>query len=141
MAKKSDVNKTQAVRDYLKAHPAALSKEIAAALTKQGIEITPGYVANIKVTISKAHASKKAVKKQAAAAPQATPPAAVEKPAKAGDTLTLDQVKKVAQAISTIGGYYRLTSLLEVIRELGGVKKFKDLAEAISVTEPDDIPF
>ena len=32
MAKKQKVNKTQAVRDYLKAHPKAMSGEIAAAL-------------------------------------------------------------------------------------------------------------
>ena len=31
MAKKPQVSKTQAVRDYLKAHPGAMSKEIAAA--------------------------------------------------------------------------------------------------------------
>ncbi len=48
MAKKQAVNKTRAVRDYWKAHPQAKSAAIAEALTKQGIEITPGYVANIK---------------------------------------------------------------------------------------------
>ena len=42
MAKKQAVSKTQAVRDYLKAHPGAMSKEIAAALTKQGIKINAG---------------------------------------------------------------------------------------------------
>ena len=48
MAKKQRVNKTQAVRDYLKAHRGAKSSEIAEALTKQGIKITVGHVANIK---------------------------------------------------------------------------------------------
>ena len=51
MAKKPEVNKSKAVRDYLKAHPKAMSSEIAAALTKQGIKITPGYVANIKTKL------------------------------------------------------------------------------------------
>jgi hypothetical protein len=35
----------------------------------------------------------------------------------------------------------RVTEVLAAIKELGGVKKFKDLAEAMSVTGTDDIPF
>ena len=53
MAKKQAVNKTQAVRDYLKARRGAMSGEIAAALNKQGIKIKPGHVANIKSQINK----------------------------------------------------------------------------------------
>ena len=70
MAKKQAVTKTQAVRDYLKDHPGAMSKEIAAALTKQGIKINAGHVANIKTKINKEAATKKAAKKPAAAGPQ-----------------------------------------------------------------------
>src|SRR5271166_2277321 len=95
MAKKPAVTKTQAVRDYLKAHPGAMSKEIAAALTKQGVKINAGHVANIKTKINKEVATKKAARKSAAtvaAAPVA--PAVVEKPATNGGTITLDQVKK-----------------------------------------------
>jgi hypothetical protein len=103
MAKKPIVNKTQAVRDYLKAHPEAMSGEIAAALNKQGIKITPGHVSNIKSKDNKACTAKKAAKKQAAA--EAAAPAAVKKPTKAGDTITLDQVKKAAQTIKTMGRY------------------------------------
>ena len=65
----------------------------------------------------------------------------MEKPTKAGATVTLEHVKKVAQTIKTLGGYKRVTEVLEVIKELGGVKKFKELAEAMSVTETDAIPF
>ena len=141
MAKKPKVSKTQAVRDYLKAHPEAMSKEIAAALTKQGIKINAGHVANIKTKINKEVATKKAAKKPAAAVVAA--PAVVEKPTNGG-TITLDQVKKVAHTIKTLGGFQRVIEVLEVIKELGGVKKFKDLAEAMSVpaTVTDDgIPF
>ena len=70
---------------------------------------------------------------------------AAAKPTTNGGTITLDQVKKVAHTIKTIGGYQRVLEVLEVIKELGGVKKFKDLAEAMTVTETatstDDIPF
>jgi len=47
MAKKPAVNKAQAVRDYLKAHPDTANKEIAEALKKQGIKLSPNHVANI----------------------------------------------------------------------------------------------
>ena len=40
MSAKSIVSKSEAVRDYLEAHPAAPTKEIVAALDKRGIKIT-----------------------------------------------------------------------------------------------------
>ena len=138
---KPQVNKAQAVRDYLKDHPAALSSEVAATLKKQGIDITPNYAAAIKVSINKTHAAKKAAKKEAVAVAAAPAPAAVEKPATNGGTITLEQVKKVAQTVKAMGGYQRMTEVLDVIKASGGVKKFKDLAEAISATSTDAIPF
>jgi Cu2+-containing amine oxidase len=79
MATKRAVNKTQAVLDYLKAHPGAMCREIAAALDKQGIKITLNYIATIK---ARAH--------EAAALP------VKEKPL---DTLTLDRLKKLVRAM------------------------------------------
>jgi arginine repressor len=138
MAKKPKVNKTQAVKDFLKDHPGAVSSEIAAALTKRGVKITANYVSNIKTTLNKAKKSKKAAKKVAAHV-EAAP--VTETPTKNGGTLTLEQVKKVAHTIRTLGGYQRVTEVLEVIKELGGVKKFRDLAEAMTVTDTDAIPY
>ena len=93
-------------------------------------------------------------KPQKVAAPKAAPatasPAVVavtEKPTKPADTITLDHVKKVAQTVKAIGGFPRVLEVLDVIKELGGVKKFKDLAEAMTATttatttSTDDIPF
>jgi hypothetical protein len=139
MAKRQKVNKSQAVRDYLKTHPQAMSGEIAAALTKQGIKITPAHVANIKTQINKARTLKKAARKQAAA--EAAAPAVVEKPTKTADTVTLEHVKAVALTISTHGGAARLYDLLALVKEVGGLKKFKDLLEAIAGAETDAIPF
>ena len=48
MAKKTPVNKSQTVRDYIKSHPGVANKDVADALTKQGVAITPNHVANIK---------------------------------------------------------------------------------------------
>jgi plastocyanin len=136
---KSQVNKTQAVRDYLKDHPGAMNVEIAAALTKQGITIMPAHVSAIKTKGNKAHTAKKAAKKPAVV--EVAAPAPVEKPTKNGDTITLEQVKKVAHTVKTIGGYQRMIEVLDVIKASGGVKKFKDLAEAMTATGTDDIPF
>ena len=52
------------MRDYLKDHPDAMTGEIAAALNKQGIEITPSHVATIKTKINKTGTAKKAAKKR-----------------------------------------------------------------------------
>jgi hypothetical protein len=38
-----------------------------------------------------------------------------------------------------MGGLQRMTDVLEVIKETGGVKKFRELAEAMTVTEPEDV--
>jgi hypothetical protein len=138
MAKQRRGEKTAAVSEYLTAHPGAGPKEIVAALAKQRIKITTAHVSNIKGKLSKSGNAKKSAKKPAA--PVAVP-TVVETPAKANGTITLEQIKKVAHTIKTIGGLQRVLEVLEVIKESGGVKKFRDLAEAMSVTGTDDIPF
>jgi hypothetical protein len=142
MAKAEKVNKSKAVRDYLEAHPGTANKEVAEALTKKGITIKADYVATIKANMKATQAQRKAAKAQAAAPEMATATAAIvsEKPAKPSDTLTLEHVKAVAKTMKDIGGFGPLNNLLGTIKEVGGVKKFKDLMEAMSV-EPDDIRF
>jgi hypothetical protein len=53
MAKNSGVNKSQAVREYLKANRKAKNQEVADALAKKGITVTATYVANIMTTHNK----------------------------------------------------------------------------------------
>ena len=66
-------------------------------------------------------------------------PVAAEK--KAADTVTFDQLRAVTQTIKAIGGVNRLNELLGLVKEVGGLKKFKDLLEAMSAPEIDQIPF
>jgi hypothetical protein len=147
MAKQRRGEKTAAVSEYLDAHPGAGPKEIVEALAQQRIRITSAHVSNIKGKLLKSSNAKKAVKKPAVV--EAAAPAPVEKPVKNGDTITLEQVKKVAATIKTLGGYQRVMEVLAVIKELGGMKKFRDLAEAMTVTlseatmvtDTDVIPF
>jgi hypothetical protein len=55
--------------------------------------------------------------------------AAAEKKA---DTVTFEQVRAVTQTVKVVGGFDRLNELLGLVREVGGLKKFKDLLEAMS---------
>jgi len=103
--------------------------EVAAALTKQGITTTAKYVGKIKGKLKKAGNGKK---KAAKPAPEVVP-AVVEKPAANGGAITLVQVKKVAKTVKAMGGFQRMTEVLDVIKAAGGVKKFKELAEAMTV--------
>jgi hypothetical protein len=137
MAKKQTVNKSQTVKDYVKAHPKAKAGEIAAALNKKGVDISVSYVANIKTKLNKVRKAKKAPQK--AEVVESVEPV-VEKPVKTG-TLTVDQVKKVSLLMKTLGGEKRLYEVLDTVKELGGVKKFKELVAAIAGTDTDAVPF
>jgi hypothetical protein len=53
MAKKEQVNKTQAVKEYLKANPKAKNQAVVDALAKKGVTISANYVATIKTTHNK----------------------------------------------------------------------------------------
>jgi arginine repressor len=53
MAKQEKVNKTHAVKEYLKANKKAKNQEVVDALAKKGITITANYVANIKAVHNK----------------------------------------------------------------------------------------
>ena len=63
--KKPEVNKSQAIREYVKANPKATTQEVVDALKKQGIETTANYVSNMRATRKK---RRKAVKQAVAAA-------------------------------------------------------------------------
>ena len=75
-------------------------------------------------------------KQEAAPVPE---PVVAEK--KAGDTVTFEQIRAVTQTVKTIGGFARFHELLGLIKEVGGLKKMKELLEAMSVPETDAIPF
>jgi prephenate dehydratase len=137
MAKKH-VNKTEAVRDYLEDHPGAMPVEIVKAFAAQGIKMTRMHVSAIKTKLKTTGAAQKVAKTEATveAAPAAV---ALEKPA--SGMITLEQIKKVAHTIQTLGGYRRTTEVLSLVKELGGLKKFKDLAEAMTATWADEVPF
>ena len=62
MAKKSKVNKSQAVRDYLAIHADAMPKDVMAALAKEGIEVSRVLVSTVKGKLNKGGKAKKTAK-------------------------------------------------------------------------------
>ncbi len=50
--RKDGVNRSQMVRDYLAAHPEAMPKEVATALTEQGVPVTAQLVSTIKFNLA-----------------------------------------------------------------------------------------
>jgi hypothetical protein len=138
MATKQKVNKSKAVREYLQAHHQATNIEVAAALTKQGIKLTPNYVATIKTKVK----AKRNARKAAAAMPvtgSAVPaPAATvtpEAPAMPANAITLDQIKAVGKMVKSVGGFGCFREMLDVIRMVGGLKRLRDILDAMAITE------
>ena len=66
-------------------------------------------------------------------APALEPTKAIaDKPTKAGNAITISQVRAVAQLVTIVGGFDRCHELLGVIREVGGLRRMKDLLEAMA---------
>ena len=67
--------------------------------------------------------------------PQAVAAVVAEKPTKAADTVTFEQLRAVTQTVKVIGGVNRLNELLGLVKEVGGLRKMKDLLDAMSATD------
>jgi hypothetical protein len=132
------INKSQAVRDYLKANRGIGNTEAAKSLTKSGIKVSPNYVATVKSKLKVRRAAKKAAKAVVPASPVAP---ATEKPTKSGEAITIEQIKAVGQMVKSVGGFGRFREMLDVVRQVGGLKRLRDLLDAMSVTGTDVIPF
>ena len=63
---------------------------------------------------------------------QASAPAPVVAAAEKKAMVTVEQVKAVAQTVKVVGGFDRLNELLGLVREVGGLRKMKELLEAMS---------
>ncbi len=124
MAKKAAAdssNKSQAIRDYLKANPGATAKTIVPALAEKGIEITAQYAAMIKSNMKKKKPGKKK-RGNAAAKPAAAKPAAAPKPAAAKATsstgLSADDVVAAKSFADQVGSVEQALKALETLQKL-----------------------
>lgn len=73
--------------------------------------------------------------KKKAVVAKAAPIVAAEAPTKPANTVTFEQIKAVSETVKAIGGLGRLNQTLGLVREIGGAKKFKELVEAMGITE------
>ena len=79
---------------------------------------------------------KKAAPASKAPAPKPEPAqVVVEKPTKVADAVTIAQVRAVAELVAVVGGFGRCHELLGVVREVGGLKRMKDLLEALAAAQ------
>ena len=101
MAKQEKVNKTHAVREFLKANRKAKNQEVVDALAKRGIKISANYVGNIKATHNKRQrAVRKVVAKGGIGIPEVKAALAFLKVV--GSVKAADQALAVAQEIREI---------------------------------------
>ena len=106
---KSEVNKSQAIRDFLTQNPKAKAKAVVEALGKTGVAVNEGLVYAVKGGMSERKKRKKRVAKAAMAAHSP------EIPAAKADALTM--IREVKALATKAGGYAKLTELVAALAE------------------------
>jgi hypothetical protein len=105
MAKKSGVNKSQTVREYLKSHPSSTNKEVAQTLAKQGIKLSPNHVANIKSQMALSQGKRKRRSKAASAMSTKT-------------GVDIHEIKAAFVLLKQCGGVEKAKKALDAAREI-----------------------
>ncbi|MGI9469975.1 MAG: hypothetical protein ACR2NZ_00495 [Rubripirellula sp.] len=121
MAKKktASVNKSQTIRDYSKSNPDQKPKQIAEALAKKGIKVSPQFVSTILST------SKKKTTTRKAGRPKGSKSRATSK------TVTRRGRPAKKQATSTEVSLESLLKVKEVVSEMGGVENVRTALKAL----------
>lgn len=127
MAKKSGgPNKSEAIRDYYAANPTAKPKDVAEALSKQGVTVTPAFVSTIRSTSKKKKVGKrgrpaatKAGRKSARkSARRGGRPATTRRAVSASDEVSIDALLKVKRIVDEMGGVEDARNALSALEKL-----------------------
>ena len=102
------VNKTQAVRNYLKEHRGALPVAVSEALKAQGVDVDPKYVSNIKFQMGIKKRRKKA------AAPVAAAETTVPK-----DAISLSALVEAKKLAAKLGSVETAKRAIMALAQLG----------------------
>jgi hypothetical protein len=105
MAKKSDVNKSEEIRQLLKENPKMKAKAVVAALAERGISVTEGLVYFIKGKAKGRRGRKKRAK------------AMVAKAAASGSADPLATILKIKSLADDVGGIKKLKALIDALTE------------------------
>jgi hypothetical protein len=110
--KKAGVNKSKAIRDWKQANPRHKPKQIAAALGKKGIKVTPGFVSTILSTSKK----KKTIGKPGR--PKGSRTVQAGRSPKPSTEISYESLLKVKQIVREMGGIEDARSALTALEHL-----------------------
>jgi hypothetical protein len=105
-------NKTEQVRDFLKANPSATAPQAITALATKGTKVTSSLVYSVKATMKSGKGSAKQLGKRAASV---TTNGAVASTSSSNDVAST--VRKVKNLASEVGGLKQLMALVEALSE------------------------
>ena len=100
--KKAGVNKSQAIRDYLKKNPNAGPTEVCKELGKKGLKIAPALVSNVKAAML---GKKKGLRRG-------------QRIGK-GDTVSLAALVEAREFVDSVGGIAKAEKILAALQRLG----------------------
>ena len=109
MAKKSGVNKSQAIRDLLKENPQITGSETVATLAKQGIKVAPHLYYFVKGKMAGKRGRRRKMKRQVADVMASSGGSATAK------VDVVSTIKKVKGLAAEVGGLKKLHALVEVL--------------------------
>ena len=109
MAKKktpaAEVNKSQAIRDYVAANPTATPTETAAAMTEQGVDVSAAYVSTVKTQAKKKRKGRRGKKAVVSAQP-------------ASDKIALSSLIQAKKLAEQLGGVEKAQAVLAALAKL-----------------------
>ena len=103
--KSGAVNKSEAIRNYLRGKPKAGPKEIAAELGKDGVDVTPGFVSTIKTDFRKKKGRKGRKKGAGGGRP-------------ADDRVSLSALVQAKKMVDDIGGIDKAKNAIDALARL-----------------------
>ena len=104
MAKKSRINKSQAIRDFLKADRNAMPKDVAQALKVKGIKVSPQMVSTVKFNMRKNKGKRRATGRKASNG--------------RAKTVSLNSLLDAKKFVQTIGSYEKAKAALDSYAKL-----------------------
>ena len=107
--KKTKVNKTQLIKDFLAENPGTAPKDVAAILSKQGLSVRANYVSTIKTNMkAKKKSGKKAAPKKAVAAKKQV----------ATDQISLSALLEAKKLAARLGGVEQAKQAISALAQL-----------------------
>jgi hypothetical protein len=104
MAKKSKVNKSQAIRDYLKTNRKAMPKDVVEALKAKGIKVSPQMVSTVKFNMQKKKGKRRAAGRRAS---NGRP-----------ETVSLSSLLDAKKFVQTVGSFEKAKAALDSYAKL-----------------------